>query len=83
MATSSNRSRPAVARRQAMLAAVWGLAHGLADLVAAGRMKPLQSLPSDARMRLLRPCCAGSFRRGTTAELPLLGEISACAPGQT
>jgi AcrR family transcriptional regulator len=29
--------------------AVWGLAHGLADLCVAGRLHPLRSLPPDAR----------------------------------
>lgn len=31
------------------VAAVWGLAHGLADLIAAGRMMPLQALPPRER----------------------------------
>jgi AcrR family transcriptional regulator len=34
---------------QSDLTAVWALTHGLADLLAAGRLKPLQGLPPAAR----------------------------------
>jgi AcrR family transcriptional regulator len=36
-------------RRIEDIAAVWAIAHGLADLLAAGRMKRLQALPPDRR----------------------------------
>ncbi len=35
------------------VAAVWAMAHGLADLIAAGRMKPLQALPTAERNALI------------------------------
>lgn len=35
------------------IAAVWAMAHGLADLLAAGRIKPLQSLPLEERHRVI------------------------------
>ena len=35
------------------IAAVWALAHGLADLLAAGRLKDLQALPAEALNRVV------------------------------
>ncbi len=35
------------------IAAVWALAHGLADLLAAGRLKSLQALPAEALNRVV------------------------------
>jgi len=41
------------ARRGADVAAVWAVAHGLADLIAAGRLKALSNLPEGERDAVL------------------------------
>lgn len=63
------------------VAAVWGLAHGLADLVAAGRMHPLQALPPGARDAAF----AAMLRRvvpGAEPERSALpdGPVAGCGP---
>lgn len=43
--------------------AVWAMAHGLADLLASGRLKPLAGLSASARDAALRPVIARALPR--------------------
>lgn len=47
------------------IAAVWSLAHGLADLMTAGRLKPLMALPPAARDAALSALLLRSFPEAT------------------
>lgn len=46
---------------EAETAAVWAMAHGLADLLAAGRLRALAGLPADARDAALSAILTRSF----------------------
>lgn len=44
------------------VAATWSIAHGLADLLAAGRLKSMQELPDDERDRMIADIVSRVFR---------------------